>query len=149
MSEVRVRPAEPRDVPAVAALETANFSRPWSLESLKADITKNKLARYFCLEADGQVRGYIGVWLIFDEAHITNIAIREDCRRQGWGEFLLRSVIAELIPAGISKMTLEVRRSNTAAQALYQKLGFVAEGLRPRYYEDDREDAVVMWAVLV
>jgi ribosomal-protein-alanine N-acetyltransferase len=145
---VRVRPLEERDVPAVAALETATFARPWSADSLRTEITQNKLARYFCLEVDGQVSGYVGVWLIFDEAHVTNIVVRDDYRRRGLGEFLLRSAITELIRAGVKKMTLEVRPSNLAARALYQKLGFVAEGVRPRYYDDNREDAIIMWAEL-
>jgi ribosomal-protein-alanine N-acetyltransferase len=148
VSEPRVRPAELSDIAQIAALEAEAFTRPWSAESLRADITQNKLARYFCLEAAGRVSGYISLWLILDEAHITNFAVRPDCRRRGWGETLFRAAAAELAAAGIRRLTLEVRRSNAAALALYRKLGFRAEGVRPRYYEDNREDAVVMWADL-
>jgi ribosomal-protein-alanine N-acetyltransferase len=136
------------DVPQVAAIEAASFVLPWTAESLAAEVSDNALARYFCLEMDGQVCAYMGVWLIFEEAHVTNVAVREDCRRQGWGEFLFRRVIAEIIPLGICKMTLEVRESNGAARGLYQKLGFKAEGVRPGYYNDNREDAIIMWADL-
>jgi ribosomal-protein-alanine N-acetyltransferase len=145
---MRVRPAEPGDVPQIAALEAAAFTCPWTAETLRTDLTQNKLARYFCLEAEGQVRGYIALWLILDEAHIINFAIRPDYRRRGWGELLFRAAAAELIGAGIRRLTLEVRSSNAAALALYRKLGFRAEGVRPHYYDDNREDAVVMWADL-
>ncbi len=82
------------------------------------------------------------------EAHVTNIAIWPGCRGQGWGEYLMRSVMLKMVNSGVFRMTLEVRVSNTPAQNLYSKLGFKSAGLRKKYYSDNQEDAIIMWASL-
>lgn len=92
----------------------------------------------------GAVLGYAGMWLMVDEAHITTIAMREAHRGHGFGELLLVSLIHEAQALHISRMTLEVRVSNEAAQRLYRKYGFSQQGVRPRYYSDNNEDAYIM-----
>jgi len=88
--------------------------------------------------------GYVGVWLMVDQAHIVAIAVREDYRRQGLGELLLSESIELALSNGQESVTLEVRRSNESAQALYEKYRFIKVGVRRRYYTDNKEDALIM-----
>lgn len=92
----------------------------------------------------GRILGYAGMWLMVDEAHITTIAIREAWRGRGLGELLLASLIEQAMELQIRRVTLEVRVSNATAQNLYRKYGFQQEGVRPRYYSDNNEDAYIM-----
>jgi ribosomal-protein-alanine N-acetyltransferase len=92
----------------------------------------------------GRLLGYAGMWLMVDEAHITTIAIRSEWRGRGLGELLLVSLIEEASDEGVRRVTLEVRVSNETAQNLYRKYGFKREGMRPRYYSDNNEDAYIM-----
>ena len=131
------------DVDAVCAIEEATFARPWSRASIENELT-NSCARYVVLRRGGENVGYAGMWLVIDEAHVTNVAIRKDLRGQGLGEKLMRALIQLAADSGMIWMTLEVRRSNAAAQGLYRKLGFVDVGWRKRYYEDNGEDALLM-----
>ena len=131
------------DVDAVAAIEAATFRTPWSKESFYREVTDNACARYIVLREDGVAVAYAGVWFVLDEGHITNIAVREDRRGMGYGERVTRAMIQLAADSGMSWMTLEVRRSNAAAQALYHKLGFIDVGYRKRYYENT-EDALIM-----
>lgn len=94
--------------------------------------------------ADGRVLGYAGQWLMVDEAHLITIAVRREYRRRGMGETLLIAAIEEALQRGARVMTLEVRVSNVEAQAMYEKFGFRRVGLRPRYYTDNNEDAVLL-----
>ena len=93
--------------------------------------------------------GYAGIWVILDEGHVTNIGVDPDFRRQGIGQGLLEELTVRAMQRGITAMTLEVRLSNYGAQALYKKLGFEARGIRKEYYQDDKEDALIMWRELV
>ena len=131
------------DVDAVCAIEEATFARPWSRASIENELT-NSCARYVVLRRSGETVGYAGMWLVIDEAHVTNVAIRKDLRGQGLGEKLMRALIQLAADSGMIWMTLEVRRSNAAAQGLYRKLGFVDVGWRKRYYEDNGENALLM-----
>ena len=131
------------DVDAVCAIEEATFARPWSRASIENELT-NSCARYVVLRRSGETVGYAGMWLVIDEAHVTNVAIRKDLRGQGLGEKLMRALIQLAADSCMIWMTLEVRRSNAAAQGLYRKLGFVDVGWRKRYYEDNGEDALLM-----
>ncbi|HWQ88756.1 MAG TPA: ribosomal protein S18-alanine N-acetyltransferase [Desulfitobacteriaceae bacterium] len=148
MGDERIRPMQVEDLEAVHNIEKESFSTPWSLKAFTAELLENDLARYFCLIADGQVAGYIGLWYILDEGHVTNIAISPLYRGRGRAEFLLRTVMQNMFIKGIKRMTLEVRVSNLAARKLYERLGFVATGVRKGYYSDNHEDALIMWAEL-
>ena len=132
------------DLDAVVAIEAATFPTPWSRDSFQQELERNVAARYLVAEMEGQVIGYAGAWIILDESHITNIAIEESCRGHGYGRALTASLMQYLSNLGASYATLEVRRSNLRAQSLYQSLGFVQLGVRKRYYEDNREDALLM-----
>lgn len=136
------------DVATIVRIERESFTSPWSADAFRTELTQNHFARYVVLERDGAIIGYGGMWLIVDEAHVTNIAIRQPYRGQGLGEKLLRELIRTAAWLGAKRMTLEVRVSNEVAQSLYRKLGFYASGLRPAYYSDNREDALIMWAEL-
>jgi len=148
MNNGTVRPMCLDDLEAILDIEMASFSTPWSLQAFKAELKDNEYARYFCLELEGKVIGYMGLWFILDEGHITNVAIAPNYRGQKWGEFLMRSVISKMMNEDMERMTLEVRASNSPAQSLYSRLGFVTAGVRKGYYADTGEDALIMWAEL-
>ena len=143
MSEITIGLMTLDDVDAVAAIEAATFRTPWSKESFYREVTDNACARYVVLREDGEAIAYAGVWFVLDEGHITNIAVRADRRGMGYGEQVTRAMIQLAADSGMNWMTLEVRRSNVAAQNLYHKLGFIDVGYRKRYYENT-EDALIM-----
>ncbi len=136
------------DLPEILAIEHEAFASPWTEEAFRNELTNNMFARYLAVEYRGQVIGYGGMWIIMDEAHITNIAIRSDCRGKGLGHLLLEQLQRTAVFFGAERMTLEVRVSNEHAQSLYRKHGFEPSGLRPGYYSDNNEDALIMWAEL-
>ncbi len=143
MSEITMGLMNLGDIEAVHAIETACFKTPWSKESFYREVTDNACARYVVLREDGVAVAYAGVWFVLDEGHITNIAVRPDRRGLGYGEKVTRAMIQLAADSGMNWMTLEVRRSNVAAQNLYHKLGFIDVGFRKRYYENS-EDALIM-----
>jgi len=148
MSNGIIRPMLMDDLEAIMEIEIASFSTPWSLQAFKAELKDNEYARYVCLELDDKVIGYMGLWFILDEGHITNVAIAPNYRGKHWGEFLMRSVMEKMMQEGMERMTLEVRESNSPAQSLYSRLGFATAGIRKGYYADTGEDALIMWADL-
>lgn len=129
------------DVPQVHEIELKTFHTPWSYQSFVDEMTTNKCARYVVAEEDGKVLAYAGAWLIFDEGHITNIAVDEAVRGRGIGAMVTHALMQYAANMGVQYMTLEVRKSNLVAQNLYKKLGFIELGVRKRYYEDNGEDA--------
>ena len=132
------------DLDAVVAIEEATFPTPWSKESFRQELERNVAARYLVAEKDGCVIGYGGAWVILDESHITNIAIAESQRGNGYGRTLTQALMQYLANLGAEYATLEVRKSNIRAQNLYKSLGFIQLGVRKRYYEDNNEDALLM-----
>ena len=143
MGEIAIGLLTAADVDDVHAIEVASFPVPWSRETILHDVEENQCARYVVVREYGRAIAYAGVWFILDEGHITNIAVRPDRRGMGYGEMAARAMIQLAADSGMNWMTLEVRRSNAAAQALYHKLGFIDVGYRKRYYEN-REDALIM-----
>jgi [ribosomal protein S18]-alanine N-acetyltransferase len=133
------------DIDQVMEVEHKSFTLPWSRESFYNEIIKNQFAVYLVIEDEGRVIGYCGVWIVIDEAHITNIALLPEYRGRKLGEALLRKIIEVAKERGAKTMTLEVRMSNMIAQSLYRKLGFQGGAIRKRYYTDNQEDALVMW----
>ncbi|MBQ7867487.1 MAG: ribosomal protein S18-alanine N-acetyltransferase [Clostridia bacterium] len=129
------------DVPQVHQIELDTFHTPWSYQSFVDEMTTNKCARYIVAEEDGKVLGYAGAWLIFDEGHITNIAVIQSARGRGIGKGVTHELMQYAANMGVQYMTLEVRKSNTVAQNMYKSLGFIELGVRKRYYEDNGEDA--------
>jgi len=139
---------EPKHAASVAELEKLCFTVPWSEQAFLDELQKNPTARYFVLLDKGNplhVIAYGGYWKIFDEGHITNIAVHPEWRNQKAATYLLCQMMQFAKAEGIRDLTLEVRTSNLPAQAVYRKLGFQNEGIRKHYYEDTGEDAIIMW----
>ncbi|MNM53205.1 Protease synthase and sporulation negative regulatory protein PAI 1 [compost metagenome] len=128
----------------ICEISIFSFPIPWSYDSFKREL-KNKLASYLVVIMDNRVIAYGGIWVILEEAHITNIAVHPDYRCKGIGETLLNALLDKAYARGAKEITLEVRVSNLPAQWLYKKLGFSEEGIRKNYYEDNKEDALIMW----
>lgn len=145
LKELVIRPAEPKDVDDIAEMETICFAHPWSRDSIMQEITSNEMAHYIVAVMDGRVIGYVGVWQILDEGHITNVAVRPEYRGNHIGSTLIGVMIELGNRIGMVRFTLEVRSSNEPAKALYRNFGFKEAGLRKGYYEDNGEDAVIMW----
>ncbi|MDF1510001.1 ribosomal protein S18-alanine N-acetyltransferase [Robertmurraya sp. DFI.2.37] len=146
--QLTFREMEEKDIDQIVFIENESFTSPWSRESFVNELTKNRFALYTVLEDEDGVFGYCGVWIIVDEAHITNIAVLPKYRGKKLGEALLKKVMEIAKEKGAKTMTLEVRVSNHIAQSLYRKLGFQNGGIRKSYYTDNHEDALVMWVNL-
>ncbi len=144
-TDMIIREAKLDDVHSIAELDKLCFSMPWSEVSFLKEISENNIALYLVAEIAGQIVGYAGMWLIIDEGHITNVAVHPNFRRRHIGEAIVSVLLAEAQAEGITRQTLEVRVSNFAAQRLYEKFGFQACGIRKGYYEDNHEDAIIMW----
>ncbi|MCD5325938.1 ribosomal protein S18-alanine N-acetyltransferase [Pontibacillus sp. HN14] len=136
------------DIDTVLELEKACFATPWTRDAFEHELQDNPYATYFVLEFDGELVGYCGLWVIIDEAHITNIAILPEYRGKKLGESLFQVVMEKARLVGAMQLSLEVRVSNIVAQRLYRKFGLVPGGIRKNYYTDNQEDAVVMWVKL-
>lgn len=132
------------DLPQAAALERKYFSVPWSEENLRQSL-ENPLYLFLTAEEEGEVAGYVGLFRVLDEGDVTNIVVHEKYRGRGLGSALTEALIAEGKNCGIQAFTLEVRVSNEAAIHIYERLGFVREGIRKRFYEKPTEDALIMW----
>ena len=143
MGEVTIRRMTLADVDGVHAIEAATFARPWKREDFVKEMTKNACARYLVAEEEGRIIGFAGAWIVLDEAHVTNIAVTKECRGRGVGRLLTEALMRYAANLGVVYATLEVRRSNAVAQALYKSLGFEYVGVRKRYYEDNGEDALL------
>ena len=121
-----------------------SFTAPWPPHAYRSELESNRLAHYLVARAGDTVAAYGGMWLMVDEAHITTFAVHPGWRRQRIGERLLLAFLDVAVDQGAHEATLEVRLSNLAARRLYEKFGFRPVGLRPRYYSDDHEDALIM-----
>ena len=141
---ISFREMRPEDADAVEEVEKASFAVPWSRKSFWEEAA-NERTYYLLALDDEKVVGYAGTWILDDEAQITNVAVTPEYRGQKVGAGLMENLIKEAKKRGATRMTLEVRPSNTAALALYEKFGFKDYGRRPHYYLDNGEDAVIMW----
>jgi ribosomal-protein-alanine N-acetyltransferase len=134
------------DFDAVIALESASFTNPWTREMLARELAPPTAARVYVLRLPAvPVAAFCACWVIVDELHINTIAVDAARRRQGLGRTLMLHVLADVAREGVSHATLEVRRSNVAAQRLYGSLGFAVAGVRKRYYTQPEEDALILW----
>ena len=132
------------DLKAVQAIEQESFHDSWAVESWVAELNSS-IAKYIVLEQEGIIKGFAGFWLIAGEAQVTRVAVAKDARGQGLGKILTAALIAAAWQEGADAVTLEVRKSNIAAQTVYTQTGFTISGVRPNYYEDNKEDAIIMW----
>ena len=132
------------DVQAVVQIEAESFHDAWN-ENMVMDELNNALTHYLIMEADGKTIGYAGFWLVAGEAQITRVAVIKAERGNGYGNILSEAIVNKAWDLDAEAVTLEVRESNIAAQRAYENCGFVSEGIRPNYYEDNHENAVIMW----
>jgi len=143
-----VEPMRPEDLDEVLAIERASFSMPWSRGAFLYEIQQNRVARCRVMREAGRIIGYLCVWEIADEVHITNVAVHPHRRRQGIARALLGGVLSEARARDLRLIVLEVRPSNHEAIGLYESFGFRVTGRRRGYYYDTGEDALVMEARL-
>jgi [ribosomal protein S18]-alanine N-acetyltransferase len=158
-----IEPMRVADIPEVMEVERLSFSMPWSARAFKYQVEQNEMSRYFVARRREKPRslwsrltagdlgrtaapilGYVGFWLMVDEAHISNIATHPDWRRRGIGELMLAYSVDRATELGAVVVTLEARVTNAGAQALYRKYGLEVVGRRPHYYSDNGEDALIM-----
>ncbi|WP_010276959.1 ribosomal protein S18-alanine N-acetyltransferase [Paenibacillus senegalensis] len=136
------------DIGRICEIEEEAFPTPWTSAAFYNELVNNHFAHYMVMELDGEIIAYGGMWLIMNEAHVTNIAVALRYRGMKLGERLVRELKRTAAFMGADKMTLEVRESNEVAKRLYRKLGFASSGVRKAYYTDNNEDAIIMWADL-
>ena len=141
---VAVEPMGLDDLPAVQAIERAAFSAPWPANAYRTELETNKLAHYLVIRVGDEIAGFAGLWLMVDEAHVTTFAIAPAWRRNHLAERLLVALFDIALDRRAAEATLEVRLSNLPARRLYEKFGFRPVGIRPRYYSDNNEDALIM-----
>lgn len=142
--EISVRKLEQRDVEPLAKIESDSFSMPWSAKDF-ADLLSRSYCNYLVAEVDGQVVGSCGMTVICNEGNIDNVVVAEPFRGHGVAQKLMQELLAQGEAQGVEAFTLEVRVSNAPAIHVYEKMGFVSEGIRPRFYERPTEDAMIMW----
>ncbi len=147
--DLLIRPMGLDDLEQVVAIDRLSFSLPWPLSSYRFELLQNPASLLWVAELtppEGEKRlvGSIGVWLILDEAHVATIAVHPEYRRKGISRALLAVALQACIHKGARRCTLEVRAHNAIAQALYRQFGFEEVGMRPRYYRDNNEDALIM-----
>src|ERR1700752_2890484 len=132
------------DIDRVIEIDRMSFSLPWPERSFRFELTDNPASRCWVAELDGKLVGMVVAWLIVDEVHVATIATHPDFRRQGIAKRLLSYTLRELRNEGAQSSFLEVCASNYGAQDMYRKFGYEESGIRPRYYKDNDEDALLM-----
>lgn len=150
---LRVRRVAPADLPRLVEIERAGFAHPWSEQQLRDELS-NAWSVVLVAGLDGPgggelVAGHLVLWVVHDELHVLNVATAPEHRRRGVGRALMREAHALGRARACRLATLEVRRSNAAAIALYLALGYRQVGVRPRYYVEENEDALLMTLELV
>lgn len=144
MANSLIRRMTADDAAAVFSLESEAFVLPWSFKDFLYEMTENKVARYLVAEAEGGIIAFAGAHILWEQAHVTNIAVKKAFRGQGLGRRITLALLQYAANLGAEYMTLEVRQSNAVAQRLYTSLGFVKVNVRKRYYSDTGEDAWLM-----
>lgn len=144
MSQTEIRKMTEEDAKYLAAIEEATFSMPWKVSDFLEMIAHDEV-EYLVVAKDGEIIGGAGIRNILGDAEITNVVIREDMRGNGYSKMLLEQLLEAGRKLGATQFTLEVRVSNKPAIGLYEKMGFVSEGVRPGFYDKPKEDALIMW----
>ncbi|MBR6909829.1 MAG: ribosomal protein S18-alanine N-acetyltransferase [Lachnospiraceae bacterium] len=142
--QITIRKLKESDILTLARIERESFSHPWSEESFR-ELLSIDYARYLVAEADGKVVGSAGMRVVYGEGDIDNVVVDTGYRGNGIAGALISELIALGESEGVKEFTLEVRVSNAPAIRVYEKAGFKAEGVRPGFYEDPKEDALIMW----
>lgn len=142
--QTEIRELREEDIEALSCIESESFSMPWSARDFRGLLSRD-YCMYLVALADGEVAGCCGMTVSCGEGSIDNVVVAERFRNRGIAGDMLRELIARGESAGVTAFTLEVRVSNAAAIHLYEKQGFVSEGIRPNFYEKPTEDAYIMW----
>lgn len=142
--KIMIRPMTPADAPGAAIIESICFTDGWSLRVYEETL-RLPYAYYYAAERDGEIIGTIGLSILGGDGEITNVAVLPAYRKQGIASDLLQTVLDQGHTLGTTDYTLEVRAGNTAAIALYERYGFVTEGIRKNFYSNPTEDALIMW----
>jgi ribosomal-protein-alanine N-acetyltransferase len=154
MNFIVARATAQDDLSEVEALQRRAFINAWGAEALRWELQHTDVARLYVMRSEGpagaeppagELVAYCSCWMVFDELHINSLAVDPAWRRRGLARRLLAEVFRDAVRAGARSATLEVRQSNTAARLLYERLGFHVEGVRRGYYQEPREDALVLW----
>ena|SRR5690625_2885896 len=149
MAKIHIRKMIEGDLKEVMEIEKVSFSSPWSRNVFAQEVKENRYAHYFVLEDGNKVVGYAGMWIVIDDAQVTNIAIHPNYRGKKLGEKLFGYLLQYALHQGVVRLSLEVRVSNLVAQRMYRKFGLVPAGIRKNYYTDNQEDALIMWVNLL
>ncbi len=144
MSSYKIELMNSSHVEGVFEVSKLSLKETWNKESIEKELS-NKLAKYLVALDGANVVGFVGMWSVFDEGDITNIAVHPDYRKQGIGNLLMNNLISLCKKNKINSLTLEVRESNIKAQNLYKKHEFKEEGLRKNFYDNPKENAIIMW----
>jgi [ribosomal protein S18]-alanine N-acetyltransferase len=137
---------EHRDLDEVLAVEEASFTSPWTRQMFEAELANTGVSFGYVLRTpEWHVAAFCTIWVVADEVHINNLAVRPECRGVGAGRVLLERVLRLAVGLGARRATLEVRRSNTTALKLYERLGFSIAAIRANYYTNPVEDALILW----
>jgi [ribosomal protein S18]-alanine N-acetyltransferase len=152
MSWIIERTLSERDLDEIVAIEVASFSNPWTRQMYVRELQNPDVSFLYVLRMAGdkdgraaQTAGFCAFWLVLDEIHINNLAVRAEYQGQGLGTALLKHVLEAGASRGAERATLEVRRSNAPALRLYERLGFTVAATRPNYYVSPPEDALILW----
>ena len=143
---VRIGPMRRRHLRAVLRIEEQANPRPWSLSLFLSELRYTESRAYLVARVGTELVGYAGLMLVAGDGHVTNVGVDPEHRRQGIATRLMLELVRRGMEEGAEALTLEVRVSNTAAQELYRRFGFVPAGVRKNYYSDANEDALIMWA---
>ncbi len=144
VNKLKIELMKKEDIDGVYLVEKDAFEHHWSKKEFEKEL-KNNVARYLVAKIDNEIIGYLGVWFILDEGHITNVAVKKEYRNMKIGTQLVEKLILMANENKIMSLTLEVRESNMNAQKLYKSNGFMLSGIRKEYYSDNKENAIIMW----
>jgi [ribosomal protein S18]-alanine N-acetyltransferase len=144
-AEIQLAPMRREDLEEILWVEKSSFRTPWTRQLFEEEFRHPDLSHFLVAHCQEHVVGYMGFWLVLDEAHITNLAVHPGFRRRKVGDRLVRAILELAVSLGARRATLEVRAGNEAAQQLYAKYGFRLAAVRRGYYVDNQEDALVLW----
>lgn len=140
---VSIRYIKPDDIKCIAEIENMVFKSPWTKEMIESELSHD-FSHFFVAEENKKPVGYGCFWIVADESHITNLAVHPEFQGKGFGKLLLKRLVEASLELGSKKIFLEVRRSNSVAQNLYESLGFEKISIRKNYYQKEKEDAIIM-----
>lgn len=144
MNSYKIELMNSSHVKGVFEVSKLSLAESWNIDSIEKELS-NKLAKYLVALHGDKVIGFVGMWIVFHEGDITNVAVHPEYRKQGVGNLLIDNLITLCKENNINSLTLEVRESNIPAQSLYKKHGFKEEGIRKNFYNNPKENAIIMW----